>query len=243
MLLVILMLSPGCVKTPEPVGYRVVGYKEKTHEWIILHNGIHGGKHMVRRLTAVCIDYRGSDDILKTGSDACRLEIGRLLVPSSASYKGNPEEYLNIDESGPALLIVEGYGPGQVTQQLFKIVKSESLPDLRAIQVISGVTAGKNQTLKEDAAIPIGTHGFLSAGDIGRIPMARTERDWQQMHDAVNKKDTISYLCLIDDGSVFLVTNGSRVTVIDAAPNGLRKVHVIDGHEGWIRNQLIQVSK
>ena len=128
-LLTLLALSPGCTKKPEAEGYRVLSYDAGTHQWIILRTGTFDGKYLTKRLTVVCSSYKWGDHEPVTGTEACHLQVGRLIIPNPLPPAGKRSEFLDVFEMpSETLSITEGDGADRVMQQ-FAILKYEVLPD------------------------------------------------------------------------------------------------------------------
>lgn len=64
-----LSLTPGCAKTAEPEGYRVVSFDAATHQWLIIRNGTFDGKYLEKRITAVCSFYKSDNHEAITGAE------------------------------------------------------------------------------------------------------------------------------------------------------------------------------
>ncbi len=129
-LLAVLLLSLGCMKKPEPDGYRVVGYDAAKNQWTVIRTDTSDGKRVKEKLVLVCDLYKLGDDDLSIDPRACQLEVGDLMVVNVST--SDPQKSLDIFKmSGPSderLVITEGDGSSRVSQQ-FVIVKDEILPD------------------------------------------------------------------------------------------------------------------
>jgi hypothetical protein len=127
--LALVALSLGCMKKPEPEGYRVVGYDAATHQWTILRNGTFDGKYMTKRITAVCSLYKWGNHEAVYGPEARHLQVGRMIVPNPLPSPEKRSEFLDVFEMPDEVLsITEGSGADRVEQQ-FDILKYEVLSD------------------------------------------------------------------------------------------------------------------
>jgi hypothetical protein len=128
MLLAVIGFFLGCTKKPQPEGYRVISYEAATHQWTILRTGSFDG--LTRRLTVVCSSYKSADHESVTGPEACRLQVGPMMIPNSSfPPAGKSRESLEIQEMTlEKLSITEGAGADRVMQE-FNILKYELLPD------------------------------------------------------------------------------------------------------------------
>ncbi|MGA9669973.1 MAG: hypothetical protein WBQ94_12240 [Terracidiphilus sp.] len=119
---IVLTLSLGCKKVREPEGYRVVSFDAASHQWTIIRNGTFDGKYMTKRLVVVCMFYKWGEHETVDGTDACHLQVGRLIVPSLESGNADKNHFITVFEMpDETLSITEGSGDDRVMQQ-FKIV-------------------------------------------------------------------------------------------------------------------------
>lgn len=124
-LLVTLMIVGSCTKTPIKEGYRILSYNSTTGQWIVLRNGTFDGQYLTKRLTLLCEYYKWGNQEATTGSNACSLRVGRLLVPNfGLDGKSDGKSVLYIFEDTDRLSIIEGSGEERVTQG-FRILKNE----------------------------------------------------------------------------------------------------------------------
>jgi hypothetical protein len=94
----LLTMSFGCAKKPEPGGYRVLSYDAATQQWVILRTGTFDGKRLTKRLTVVCSLYQWGDHEAVTGPAACHLQVGRMMIPNPLPPTGERNEFLDVDE-------------------------------------------------------------------------------------------------------------------------------------------------
>ena len=120
----VLLLFSACARKPEREGYRVIAYDSSTHVWTILHNAIVDDKYVTKRLAVVFSSARWGDRDAVTGPAACRLQVGRTMIPNHFPHGDKQKEFLDIFEPNETLAITEGDGPDQV-RQLFAILHEE----------------------------------------------------------------------------------------------------------------------
>lgn len=119
---ILMAILTACRSKHEPEGYRVVDYDAASHQWTIIRTGTFDGQYMKKKLVVVCTFYEWGDRTPVQGSDACHLQVGRLIVPNPLPDASHRSEFVDVFEMPTETLsITEGDGPDRTMQQ-FKIL-------------------------------------------------------------------------------------------------------------------------
>ena len=116
------ILLVGCAKTESKsqTFYEVVSHNADS-DWIL--DRVDSRQSHVR-FTMKCDFYKWSSKSPVTGPDACDLPVGQKLGPNP--LPDNPEEFLDIWQSGDTIFITSGQGTDRVEQQ-FTVKSSQVL--------------------------------------------------------------------------------------------------------------------